>query len=519
MIQPIDASVGALKRQLHDRSVIWIGAGTSIAAGYPSAARLVAALKQAADDPITADDFPEATDQFVGSRGEAALRVLLQREIGGGRPLTEIHRSLARLAKAGHIHTVITTNYDDLIERTLSDHGVPFLLQTFEANFEAAAQGTVRVMKVHGSYQDWSQVVLSGQSYARYAADYRRLREQLNVICRQYPMTFVGSSLLEPRVLGWLATLTVEERKNLLPWRAFLTSPEWNRLLDYKTREFEARTLLVGQFRPLILKEHAALQTIWVEAARDLAPSDSSTGAEPVSSTPQISEVVRSAVLLSEAIANVVHASSGAGPTTHLHRGLEASERWIDEAQKSLKLIPVDGDVSADLLDHLQSLRKFLSAFAAKIRDRLPKAGESEFKFYDDDLKSGRYSLSHKKTELSGLIPADLAETRKWEILGFEDQETFSDFVYPRLAQLVRSNNASVHELVRRLLKDPTFTPAGLASEGHQQSIVMDVVNALIRDDAAIWTDQVVGARAKGRVTDEGRELLIKLMADSTRST
>jgi NAD-dependent SIR2 family protein deacetylase len=517
MIQLIDASVDAFKRQLRDRSIIWVGAGTSIAAGYPSAAGLVAALKQAADDPIAADDFPEATDQFVRSRGEAALRVLLQREIGGGRPLTDVHRSLARLAKAGHIHTVITTNYDDLIERTLSDHGVPFILQTFEANFEAAAQGTVRVMKVHGSYQDWSRVVLSGRSYARYAADYRRLGEQLNVLCRQYPMTFVGSSLLEPRVLGWLATLTGEERKNLLPWRAFLTLPNWNRLLEYKTRDFEARTLLVGQFRPLILKDHAALQTIWMEAARDLAAPESSTKAEAASPTSDIPEWVRSAVLLREAIKAVIAASYGAGPTTHLHRRLEAGERWIGEARKSLELISHGAEISAEFVNYLQSLADSLSTFAAKIKPLLPKSGELDSSYnVDDATKSQRHFLDLTKDELSKAIPANLTESTKWKILRFEDQESFDDFVYPRLAQLVRSNNDKVHALVRRLLKDPQFTPAGLASEGHRASIVMDVVNALMRENAAIWTDlSVLGARAKGCVTDDGRELLIKLMAES----
>src|SRR4030095_6632403 len=108
------------------------------------------------------------------------------------RPFTDFHRALAALAKAGQVHTVITTNYDDLIERTLADHGVPCIVQTLEANFEAASRNTVRLIKVHGSYQDWSQVILSGESYARFAKAYRRLGEQLNVLCRQYPLTFVG---------------------------------------------------------------------------------------------------------------------------------------------------------------------------------------------------------------------------------------------------------------------------------------------------------------------------------------
>ena len=301
-IKPIEASAAALKRQLSDHSIIWIGAGASIAAGYPSAARLVASLKDAADDPITSDDFPEATDQFVQSRGEAALRVLLQREIGGGRPATDFHRALAALAKSGQVHTLITTNYDDLIERTLADQGVPYIVQTLEANFEAASRNTVRLIKVHGSYQDWSQVILSGESYARFAKAYRRLGEQMNVLCRQYPLTFVGSSLLEPRVLGWLAGLTKSECKDLLPWRAFLTQKDWDLLLDYKTTEFEARTLLIGQFRPLILKEHAQLQTIWAEVAHALAPPPAAAKVESRASPPVVPDLVRACVLLSEAV-------------------------------------------------------------------------------------------------------------------------------------------------------------------------------------------------------------------------
>jgi hypothetical protein len=75
-----------------------------------------------------------------------------------------------------------------------------------------------------------------------------------------------------------------------------------------------------------------------------------------------------------------------------------------------------------------------------------------------------------------------------------------------------------VADLARRLIRDPDFTPAGLtADDGYRQAIVMDVLNALLRDGWAVWTDlSVLGSRAKGTVTDAGRRLLAKLVGEAS---
>jgi NAD-dependent SIR2 family protein deacetylase len=88
--------------------------------------------------------------------------MLLQRAVGTPGPLLTFHRALAALARSKHVHTVITTNYDDLVERGLAEAGVPHVVQTFERNFDAVSLPTVRVLKVHGSQHDWGTVVLSG---------------------------------------------------------------------------------------------------------------------------------------------------------------------------------------------------------------------------------------------------------------------------------------------------------------------------------------------------------------------
>ena len=108
----------------------------------------------------------------------------------------------------------------------------------------------------------------------------------------------------------------------------------------------------------------------------------------------------------------------------------------------------------------------------------LPKAGEDASVGEHYGRSELRWSLYVKEQELNDWLAhenvlADLQESTKWKILGFEDEERFQDYVYPRLYQLLRRKDPRVRELARRLLNDPTFTPAGLASEGHRQAIVM----------------------------------------------
>ncbi len=119
---PIAATPDALRKTLGRRPVLWVGAGTSIAAGHPSTWALVEAMIAEADDPIDpALTFEQAADAFVASQGAGALEDLLQRQLGASLPLTDLHRALARQAAAGAFAAIVTTNYDDLVERALGE--------------------------------------------------------------------------------------------------------------------------------------------------------------------------------------------------------------------------------------------------------------------------------------------------------------------------------------------------------------------------------------------------------------
>jgi len=69
--RPIPATPESLKKTLSRRPVLWVGAGTSIAAGHPTTGALVEALIADADDPIDPNlPFEQVADAFVASQGE-----------------------------------------------------------------------------------------------------------------------------------------------------------------------------------------------------------------------------------------------------------------------------------------------------------------------------------------------------------------------------------------------------------------------------------------------------------------
>jgi hypothetical protein len=98
----IPATADKLRQILDRRPVLWVGAGLSIAAGLPSTARLCQAMAEDADVPLDPKlPFEQLADAFVAAMGPGPLGDLLQRELGDSKPLTPLHRAIARSAAAG----------------------------------------------------------------------------------------------------------------------------------------------------------------------------------------------------------------------------------------------------------------------------------------------------------------------------------------------------------------------------------------------------------------------------------
>jgi tetratricopeptide (TPR) repeat protein len=255
-----------------------VGAGTSVAAGVPATGTILDALADRADGPIDRRaPFPQVVDAFVDSRGAGELSDILQTLFQPRSPEdhqpTPVHRAIARLAGKGCFHAIATTNYDDLLERALSDAGVPYVLQALEDNAPIAGDGAVRLLKLHGSLSDWMNVVLSGNSYQEFGRRYPFLSAQLDVLLRQRSVLFVGCSLQDPRLLDWLAAQSETAARGLKPWRALMTAESWKAATEAKWEGGHASGALSrGNVKALVLRDHAHLAELWGEVAAAVSP-------------------------------------------------------------------------------------------------------------------------------------------------------------------------------------------------------------------------------------------------------
>ncbi len=210
-------------------------------------------------------------DAFVRAVGAGELGDVLQRLFQTSHDPTPTHAAIARLAAAGHFTAVVTTNYDDLLERALAAAGVRVVVQTLENNAAVREQdGALRLYKIHGSITAWQDVVLSGQSYADFDARYEFLRDQLNVLLQTYPLLFTGCSLQDPRVLEWLESRPANWLKR---WRALMQPAAWTAAQGMLWKGGTAGAVLGrAPLRPIEYQNHADLPPMWIELAKKLAP-------------------------------------------------------------------------------------------------------------------------------------------------------------------------------------------------------------------------------------------------------
>ena len=275
--QPIIADVDALLRILAARPVLWIGAGPSTAAGYPSPSDLARILREEADDEIPAHlDLPDTFDAFIAANGKGSLGTLLRREFSRtAHQPTTLHHAVARLASQDVFAAIVTTNLDPLIEHTLHRHGVEHDVQILNENAVLPDDG-LRVLKIHGSHTDWHSTVLSSEAHRTFTQRYGFLTKQLTIILQQRPVLLVGCSMTEPRLLEWLESREEHMAELLDRWRPIMTRASWQRALDAPWRGAKAqRPLSRGNIRPLLVRDYQHhLPELWSQAADSLSKDD-----------------------------------------------------------------------------------------------------------------------------------------------------------------------------------------------------------------------------------------------------
>ncbi|AMR30486.1 hypothetical protein A0256_03140 [Mucilaginibacter sp. PAMC 26640] len=220
-------------------AAVWVGAGFSLYAGYPSGVK----LQQIIYNELSTEEkeqldknssLRKTAGAFVtlrnGSRNE--LNRILRREFGQ-KPLdTHNHDLLSRIP---HFRSIITTNYDSLIERSYTrranvikyDRDVPYI--------ESLG---VTIYKPHGDLESPDKIVITENDYASF---HNIKRDQpfwisvLDIVIKKN-ILFLGYGFEDENVWSWLDLIDNAigaDRKE-----RFLVAPDWPLL---KVKQLEER--------------------------------------------------------------------------------------------------------------------------------------------------------------------------------------------------------------------------------------------------------------------------------------
>lgn len=148
--------------------VLFAGAGMSIYAGYPSGATLCQILYDNLSDDIKPDieftyNLPKLCDDIFQLKGgnKNYLVEVLKKEFKKTPVSTETHKLLAGIP---HFRTIITTNYDTLIESENSAIEV-IRKSTDYANVNPKDQ---LLFKIHSDFTDIEKIILTSSDYLNY---------------------------------------------------------------------------------------------------------------------------------------------------------------------------------------------------------------------------------------------------------------------------------------------------------------------------------------------------------------
>jgi len=209
--------------------VMLLGAGASVSSGVPGAGQIAEMAAKwaycrehgrAAEDPsVTRSDwlpwlrgqqwydpalaageqYPAIVEHLLLPRSErrrfftAVLRPSLPPSAG--------YQSLARLAGKGWIRTVLTTNFDDLIPRSLKAEasvvGVDEVSGAAEAHLISTAPPYPQVVFVHGRVEQYTDANLETETQRIDPA----LRDALVPLLRDHPLVVIGYRGAEPSIM------------------------------------------------------------------------------------------------------------------------------------------------------------------------------------------------------------------------------------------------------------------------------------------------------------------------------
>jgi len=218
---------------------VFVGAGVSMGAGYPSWASLLTEVgEELGVKSAELHDLAALAQWSIQENGSATqVRNVIKEQIGVEQPVPPTLEIISRLP----VKYIWTTNYDRLVERAFGAVNRPIDTVSGEADLALrATPGAARLFKMHGSVDRLDDVVISTDDYELYRSTRGAFLPLLQAHLSSMSMLFLGISFTDPNIRHVLSLIR-ESFTSAPPEHFAIVRPPHRD--DYESQaEFEARS-------------------------------------------------------------------------------------------------------------------------------------------------------------------------------------------------------------------------------------------------------------------------------------
>jgi hypothetical protein len=205
------------------QAAVFVGAGLSIAAGYPDWKDLLAPRATALGVDIDHIlDFPALAQYAVNecAGNKSLIENFIAMQVKKAPILQPIHYELAKLP----VTTIWTTNYDDALEIAFAAYN-PDVKVGDKSLLSGVVPSRVTIYKMHGTVKPHpSDIIISQDDYEHYFLRYPLMCRQLSSDFATKSFLFLGISFHDPNI-----------KHNMAQLRGFLRGSTRTHFLIYKT--------------------------------------------------------------------------------------------------------------------------------------------------------------------------------------------------------------------------------------------------------------------------------------------
>lgn len=272
----------SLIEDLQENNVVpFIGSGFSIPSGLPSWDAILEGLVENAENEYGITSFRQLfEDRTINSidspllhqilaNNKYPLRLFIMKWLGQAWSPNAYHEMLSRFP----LDTIITTNYDYLIEKQYDELGIS--THKIWRNEHLAyynEKKSLQLIKIHGTIEDLNNIVIARDDYENYKRNFNLLYNFVETLFLTRTILFLGFSFRDPNILELLNEIKVTSGRFMRTHYAVMYKPTYEEVS--KLGEYGIRVISLNE------NDRQASTITWLEGCLGRSSIEGRSNAE-----------------------------------------------------------------------------------------------------------------------------------------------------------------------------------------------------------------------------------------------